>query len=97
MKNYTIQLNAGEYGFFETEWYNSFLKTERREDLDPDIKKVMCSMYASLLSQLDKQSLEFYKNKKDNNLYDEFYTEEMVNKFIKLYEETLKKYKEYIK
>ena len=97
MEEYIVKLNAGQYGFFETEWYNMFLKTEKREDLDKDTKKVIGSMYASLLIQLYEQSLEFYKNIKNNNLYDDFHTEEMVTRFINLYERDIKKYKEYIK
>lgn len=96
MEECVIKLNAGQCGFFETEWYNMFLNTEERTDLDENIKKAICSMYANVLIQVYEQYLEFYNNIKNNKKYDTFYTEEKVEKFICLFQKDIKKYKEYI-
>ncbi len=91
-EEYTLKLDAGQCGYFETEWAHLYEKTKQREDLDEPLKKVILKMYASLLIQLYSQSLELLKEKKKNNDFDEFFTEKNIDDLINSYEKEIKKY-----
>lgn len=92
-EEYTLKLDAGQYGFFTTEWSSLYEVIKKREDLDDETRKALLKMYASLLIQLYPQEIEFLKEKKKNNDFDENYTEEFNDKLINICEEVLKKYK----
>ncbi|WP_461811352.1 hypothetical protein [Faecalimonas sp.] len=91
-EEYTLKLDAGQCGYFETVWANLYEQTKQREDLNTVVKEMILKMYASLLIQLYSQSLEFLKEKKKNNDFDEFFTEKNIDDLINSYEKEIKKY-----
>lgn len=87
---YIINLDSGMYGYFTTEWYSLWKETKEREDLDTNIKSVICKMYSNVLNQVWSQELGWFKEIKDNDLFNEFYTEEFVEKMIEVLEKQIK-------
>lgn len=84
-KEYNLKLDAGQYGYFVTEWVNLFAENEKREDLPRNVKEAIGLMYARLIIQLEEQNMENYKNIQDNKLYDEIYTDEEFVRDLMLY------------
>lgn len=97
LENINIKLDGSLQGYFETEWYSSYKYQKERKDIDESVKSSLMGMYANLLLQLWSSRLKSYKKIKEEKSYDEFYTEELVDKIIGILEKEIEEIKPNVK